>query len=479
MSGIESIGSNGDCHRVNEDAGANKSMINGDNDSSLNDSCGSQEIKKQNGVEQEVSASDQREDSYLTEEDIFQMKILTAQSGTTSEAMRSVMSLADTTSSFEDRGLNDETDESDALNADDSKDTRDGETDSEYCFPDQCTISKGFAFNRRRPSNIYLPSTVTVLKYPFAKKSEDSTDQQSEVDNALAEACVYLVGTAHFSRKSQMDVLRTIREVQPDFVMVELCPSRVSLLSMDEKTLLRETKQPTMEKLINIIKESGVIRGVLYILLLSMTAHVTKQLDVAPGGEMRAAYTGAQKVPQCRIVLGDRPVHITIQRAVGSLNFFQKIRFLYSLITSLNTKITSEDVERCKKADILEAFLDGVSEKFPPLSRILVDERDLYMVNTLQKVLRSSTLDKLDACKAINAKYQPVKAVAVVGIGHVRGMVSKWGKRTSTAELLKIPEPSRAFKIIKYGFKGLIISLMVYGTYRCGSRIYNKIFAQK
>uniref|UniRef100_A0A0N5AM23 TraB domain-containing protein n=1 Tax=Syphacia muris TaxID=451379 RepID=A0A0N5AM23_9BILA len=326
--------------------------------------------------------------------------------------MRSVMSLADTTSSFEDRGLNDETDESDALNADDSKDTRDGETDSEYCFPDQ----------------------------------------------------VYLVGTAHFSRKSQMDVLRTIREVQPDFVMVELCPSRVSLLSMDEKTLLRETKQPTMEKLINIIKESGVIRGVLYILLLSMTAHVTKQLDVAPGGEMRAAYT--YKVPQCRIVLGDRPVHITIQRAVGSLNLFQKIRFLYSLITSLNTKITSEDVERCKKADILEAFLDGVSEKFPPLSRILVDERDLYMVNTLQKVLRST-------------KYQPVKAVAVVGIGHVRGMVSKWGKRTSTAELLKIPEPSRAFKIIKYGFKGLIISLMVYGTYRCGSRIYNKIFAQK
>lgn len=33
-------------------------------------------------------------------------------------------------------------------------------------------------------------------------------------------------------------------------------------------------------------------------------------------------------------------------------------------------------------------------------------------------------------------KYQPVSVVAVVGIGHVPGIVSNWDKRISTVELL-------------------------------------------
>jgi hypothetical protein len=36
--------------------------------------------------------------------------------------------------------------------------------------------------------------------------------------------------------------------------------------------------------------QSGVIGGVMQVLLLSMSAHITKQLGMAPGGEFRAAY---------------------------------------------------------------------------------------------------------------------------------------------------------------------------------------------
>ena len=41
---------------------------------------------------------------------------------------------------------------------------------------------------------------------------------------------------------------QTIREVQPD-VVVELCQYRVSMLKMDERTLLREAKEISLEKL--------------------------------------------------------------------------------------------------------------------------------------------------------------------------------------------------------------------------------------
>lgn len=96
-----------------------------------------------------------------------------------------------------------------------------------------------------------LPSTVTLLNTPFGSK-------------------VYLVGTAHFSEESQDDVSyvriptelcsinhmlifylfvpQVIRNVRPDVVMVELCPSRVHILKLDEKTLLEEAKNINIPK---------------------------------------------------------------------------------------------------------------------------------------------------------------------------------------------------------------------------------------
>lgn len=52
-------------------------------------------------------------------------------------------------------------------------------------------------------------------------------------------------------------MIKTIRMVQPDLVMVELCPSRISILSMDEQTLLREAKDLNSQKILQTIKQAG------------------------------------------------------------------------------------------------------------------------------------------------------------------------------------------------------------------------------
>lgn len=116
--------------------------------------------------------------------------------------------------------------------------------------------------------NQNLPETVTLL----------TSDNGS---------CVYLVGTAHFSEKSQDDVSLVIRNVKPDIVLVELCPSRVHILRHDEKTLLEEAKDINVTKIRNIIKSNGLINGIFYILLLNMSAKITKEIGMPPGGEFR------------------------------------------------------------------------------------------------------------------------------------------------------------------------------------------------
>lgn len=52
-----------------------------------------------------------------------------------------------------------------------------------------------------------------------------------------------------------LSLTQTIRAVQPDVVVVELCQYRVSMLKMDENTLLREAKDINLDKVQQAIKQ--------------------------------------------------------------------------------------------------------------------------------------------------------------------------------------------------------------------------------
>lgn len=72
----------------------------------------------------------------------------------------------------------------------------------------------------------------------------------------------------------------------------------------------------------------------MYILLLNMSAHITKELGMAPGGEFRAAYKEAEKIANCEVLLGDRPLSITLQRALSKLTWMQTFKLAWHLLTS-------------------------------------------------------------------------------------------------------------------------------------------------
>lgn len=61
-----------------------------------------------------------------------------------------------------------------------------------------------------------------------------------------------------------------------------------------------------------------------------MSAKLTKELGMAPGGEFRRALAEASKIPNCSIHLGDRQINVTLQRAIKGLvrNMFLFLNFL-------------------------------------------------------------------------------------------------------------------------------------------------------
>ncbi|CAB4066867.1 TraB domain-containing protein [Lepeophtheirus salmonis] len=193
-------------------------------------------------------------------------------------------------------------------------------------------------------------------------------------------AIVYLVGTAHFSRESQEDVRRTITVVQPDVYH-------------------------------------------------NLSAYLTKQLGMAPGGEFRTAWREAKKIPGCLIHLGDRPIGVTLQRAIGALSLWQKIHLGIHLLCT-NESFTKEDVEKCKEKDLLESMLEEMTGEFPALTKVFIDERDLFLAHSL-KIAGSHSLLQHRRLNTISPHSDPplitgddpAVVVGVVGLGHIDGIL--------------------------------------------------------
>lgn len=291
--------------------------------------------------------------------------------------------------------------------------------------------------------NKNLPDTVSILKGPNGSN-------------------VYLVGTAHFSEESQKDVALVIRNVRPRAVVVELCESRVHILRHDEKSLLEEAKDINMQKVRNVIKSNGFFNGMFYILLLNMSAKLTKELGMAPGGEFRTAMKEATKIPNCLVHLGDRSINVTLQRAIKKLSLWQTTKLIWKLM-SFDENITKEEVEQCKQKDLLEELMKEMAGEFPAFGEVFVSERDLYLCYSLQMAAMHT--------KAISpaSQSEPVNIVGVMGIGHCSGITKNWERKGLVEEIPKImiipkaPLSTRIFKnTVKYG----TLTLIGYGVYR-------------
>ncbi|GMS96180.1 hypothetical protein PENTCL1PPCAC_18355 [Pristionchus entomophagus] len=401
------------------------------------------------------------EKNELTEQDVIDMKNLSV------NGSHSVVSLADSTSNFGEHV-------GDEIQMEDIEEVNVRQVEEEI---DQARIYGGYMFDRRRAEDGgQLPETVSVLHWPFPIPACPEGENPQEWEAVYSGAEVYLVGTAHFSKNSQEDVKKVIERVQPDVVMVELCPSRISVLSLDEETLLREAQELTTTKMMQLMKRGGPLHGVMYTLLISMSAHVTRQLGMAPGGEFRMAYRTANQIPLCQFVLGDRPIEVTIGRALGNLSMWQKAKFFFHLLTSHNMEISEEDVEKCKKKDYLEQLLEEMAGEFPGLSEIFVTERDKYMTNALQALLMNHTHRKRAAWQHTDGvKWQPLKVVGVVGIGHQPGIVAHWGEQIDISELIRIPPPTRTQTIVKSAVRWSLYGLAAYGLFRTGRVVLRRL----
>ncbi|XP_077243500.1 uncharacterized protein LOC143884026 [Tasmannia lanceolata] len=238
---------------------------------------------------------------------------------------------------------------------------------------------------------------------------------------------VYLVGTAHVSQESCIEVQAVISYLKPQVVFLELCSSRVAILTP------QNLQVPTMSEMIDMWKKKKMNTfGILYSWFL---AKVASKLEVLPGAEFRVAFEEAMSYG-AKVILGDRPVQITLRRTWGKMKLWHKAKFLYYILFQAMFLPSPEDLNKMLKemddVDMLTLVIQEMSKEFPTMMQTLLHERDLYMSSTLLKVAS-----------------EHASVVAVVGKGHLSGIKKHWKRPVEVKDLLELPAGNSGLSAMK------------------------------
>ena len=160
---------------------------------------------------------------------------------------------------------------------------------------------------------------------------------------------------------------------------------------------------------------------------------------------MLAAVEEAEKIG-AELVLADRDIQATLKRTWRSLSFWNKSKVIGALVGSFFAagEITEEQIEELKDRDAISDMMKEFAQQLPQVQRPLIDERDKFLISAIREAPGRTI-------------------VAVVGAGHVDGMVGYLDEEVDREELSKIPPPSSLGQAMKW-----IIPLIVLAAFYKG-----------
>jgi pheromone shutdown-related protein TraB len=278
-----------------------------------------------------------------------------------------------------------------------------------------------------------LPNSAVEISIP--SNSQFSDEHRAEYKPSK----IVLIGTAHVSEKSVVEVKSVIRNLKPDIVAVELCGERSNALEGKSQ----EDQIPIKDLL------SG---GKLYYYMVHwLLAHLQKKIGeekgVKPGAEMLSAMKEAESIG-AKVALIDRDVQVTLQRFWGKMKFMEKIKMIGSLLGCVVQvgKGNDLDIDQMTEQEVVQELLSELRGSAPTAAQVLIDERDAYLAGNIIKAAEGGN-------KTI---------VVVIGAGHKAGVLNYLKNPKSIPPLdtlIEVPKKSLGIgKIVSAIFVCIIVA---------------------
>lgn len=264
-----------------------------------------------------------------------------------------------------------------------------------------------------------------------------STENEKNITRIHMDGKEYiLIGTAHVSRQSAVQVKEVIEAEQPDTVCVELDEPRYQSIVEGDKW--KDTD------IFQVIKDKKATLLLMNLAIGSFQRRMAKQFGIKPGQEMIQGIESA-KVTGAELVLADRNIQITFSRIWNSVGFSGKAKLMTQIIYSIfsTDTITEEELEKIKSQDMLDSMLNEFTQVFPKLKTPLIDERDQYLAQKIKDAPGE-------------------KIVAVLGAAHVPGITKEIYKEHNLDKLNERPAKSKWPKIIGWAIPVMILAVIAY-----------------
>ena len=247
---------------------------------------------------------------------------------------------------------------------------------------------------------------------------------------------VMVLGTAHVSRESVLDVEESFASMKPDAVAVELCAPRYEAMSDPDRWRKLDLARLVKDKKLGLLASS--------LILSSFQKKIGDSTGVKPGEEMLRASQLANE-GDVKLVLADREVRTTLTRAWSRVGFFSKLWLASTLLASLLVKeeVDEAEIERMKRDDVLSDLFSQLPRRYDAVKQVIIDERDAYLAESIYRAA-----EELEADPA-NKRKKKLKMLAVVGAGHLAGIQRRLeNQERSDLDVLNEQPPRRRFKNI-------------------------------
>lgn len=250
---------------------------------------------------------------------------------------------------------------------------------------------------------------------------------------------IILVGTAHISAQSIEDARAAIESEKPDVVGVELDPRRLAQLKQGNKWQNTDIGK--------VISSGQTYLFLLTLLLSNLQRALGQKIGMKPGMEMVEAIkiAGEKKIP---VMLLDRDVNVTLKRAMQKMTIREKFALGFSILSGFfadpddkQKELTAEKIEKLKEKDVMNELMQQLSKEMPSIKSVLVDERDAYIAHNIMK-------------------SPGKKVVAIVGAGHVKGIMEHLGEEVDIRVISRVEKGSNLWKLVGYAIPAAFVIIM-------------------
>jgi len=219
---------------------------------------------------------------------------------------------------------------------------------------------------------------------------------------------ITIIGTGHVFNLSQA-LLNIFDEKQPDVLCVELDKQRYNALMI---------KQTNPEKYKEVSKNQPVV----YKMLARFQDSMADEYGVQAGQEMITTIQYAQS-HQLPLAFIDMNAQVLFARMLKQMSFREKLRLMFSGFAGFFISKKRVEKEIDKIEDNLDTYLSEIGKKFPTIKKVLIDERNDFMVQQL---------------KTADEQYE--KVIAVVGDGHIPGLSDLLTKKEIKFDTIRLNE---------------------------------------